>query len=58
MAPPDAHPTLALVIACATLAGVAFGRLPFVPLGRAGFALVGRRRCWRRASSTCTKRSR
>lgn len=41
MAPPDAHPLLAIAIACVTLAGVAFGRLPFVPLDRAGFALVG-----------------
>jgi Na+/H+ antiporter NhaD/arsenite permease-like protein len=41
MVPPDAHPLLASVIASVTLAGVAFGRLPFVPLDRAGFALVG-----------------
>ncbi|MBW6455858.1 MAG: hypothetical protein K0A98_08210 [Trueperaceae bacterium] len=41
MAPPDAHATLAIVIAGLTLPGVAFGRLPFVPLDRAGFALVG-----------------
>lgn len=36
---PDAW--IAIVVAAATLAGVAFGRLPFVPLDRAGFALVG-----------------
>jgi Na+/H+ antiporter NhaD/arsenite permease-like protein len=32
---------IALGVAAVTLAGVAFGRLPFVPLDRAGFALVG-----------------
>ena len=41
MAPWEAHQTSALVVAVVTLAGVAFGRLPFVPLDRAGFALVG-----------------
>lgn len=37
--PPDAW--IALGVAAATLVGVAFGRLPGVPLDRAGFALVG-----------------
>jgi Na+/H+ antiporter NhaD/arsenite permease-like protein len=41
MGPLDAHQAVALLVAAATLAGVAFGRLPFVPLDRAGFALVG-----------------
>lgn len=36
---PDAW--IAVAVAAVTLAGVAFGRLPFVPLDRAGFALVG-----------------
>jgi Na+/H+ antiporter NhaD/arsenite permease-like protein len=37
----EPHQSIALVVAALTLAGVAFGRLPFVPLDRAGFALVG-----------------
>jgi len=41
MGPFDAHQSVALLVAAVTLAGVAFGRLPFVPLDRAGFALVG-----------------
>ena len=41
MAPFDPPQLLALTVAGVTLAGVAFGRLPFVPLDRAGFALVG-----------------
>jgi hypothetical protein len=32
---------MTLVVVALTLAGVAFGRSPFVPLDRAGFALVG-----------------
>lgn len=36
---PDAW--IAVAVAAVTLGGVAFGRLPFVPLDRAGFALVG-----------------
>ena len=41
MAPLDPPQAFAIVVAAVTLAGVAFGRLPFVPLDRAGFALVG-----------------
>jgi Na+/H+ antiporter NhaD/arsenite permease-like protein len=41
MGPLEPHQVVAVVVAGATLAGVAFGRLPFVPLDRAGFALVG-----------------
>jgi len=37
----DPTQAAAIVVAAVTLAGVAFGRLPFVPLDRAGFALVG-----------------
>ena len=41
MAALDPSQVVATVVASVTLAGVAFGRLPFVPLERAGFALVG-----------------
>jgi Na+/H+ antiporter NhaD/arsenite permease-like protein len=41
MEPLSADAWIAMGVATVTLAGVAFGRLPFVPLDRAGFALVG-----------------
>jgi Na+/H+ antiporter NhaD/arsenite permease-like protein len=41
MGPLDPHQSITVVVAAVTLVGVAFGRLPFVPLDRAGFALVG-----------------
>jgi hypothetical protein len=41
MGPLEPHQSVAVAVAAVTLAGVAFGRLPFVPLDRAGFALVG-----------------
>jgi Na+/H+ antiporter NhaD/arsenite permease-like protein len=41
MVPLSSDAWISVVVAAATLAGVAFGRLPFVPLDRAGFALVG-----------------
>jgi Na+/H+ antiporter NhaD/arsenite permease-like protein len=41
MGPLEPHQSVAVGVAAVTLAGVAFGRLPFVPLDRAGFALVG-----------------
>jgi Na+/H+ antiporter NhaD/arsenite permease-like protein len=41
MGPLEPHQAVAVVVAAVTLVGVAFGRLPVVPLDRAGFALVG-----------------
>ncbi|MDF1523435.1 MAG: SLC13 family permease [Trueperaceae bacterium] len=41
MEPLSSDAWIALGVGAVTLAGVAFGRLPFVPLDRAGFALVG-----------------
>ncbi|MFN2321985.1 MAG: SLC13 family permease [Trueperaceae bacterium] len=41
MEPLSSDAWIALGVAVVTLAGVAFGRLPYVPLDRAGFALVG-----------------
>jgi len=41
MEPLEPQQAVSIVVAAVTLTGVAFGRLPFVPLDRAGFALVG-----------------
>lgn len=41
LGPVSSDAWIAAVVAASTLVGVAFGRLPFVPLDRAGFALVG-----------------